>query len=278
MNQGDLSGKTAIITGAGSGMGEATARAFAREGASVGVADVNMSAAKAVAESIVAEGAKAIPIHINIAQPDSNLKAVETVMKEFGALHIAHLHAGGGPDTTILNGFIENFDKGIAITLRGCFLGMVAVAPAIRDSGGGSIIVTASAAGLIGQAGLMSYTAAKHGVIGLVKSAAVELAPHNICVNAVCPAVVHSGIFSATFPTPEDLDKVLGGYHLPNRVCRPEEVAHVVTFLASDKASFITGCAHRIDGGMLSSMSREFHQSIEDMMDTIENYRRKMQG
>jgi len=260
-----LAGRVAVVTGAGSGMGRATARLMAEEGAAVGVADIELSRAETVATEINQAGGRAIPISVDTRDVESNRAMVSSVVDAFGALHVAHLHTGGGGDSTVLDADVDGFDKGIALTLRGTFLGLTATAPAIVDAAGGSIVCTSSVAAILGQRGLCAYSAGKAGVLGLVRSAAAELAPHNVRVNAICPNVIHTGIFSWKYPRPEDLDAEVGRFHTLNRVGRPEEVANLVVFLASDKASFMTGGSYLIDGGSTSTQSWEFHEQLESM-------------
>jgi NAD(P)-dependent dehydrogenase (short-subunit alcohol dehydrogenase family) len=261
-----LAGKVAIVTGAGSGIGRATARAMSAEGAAVGCADKNPSAAEDVAAAIRADGGEALAIEFDSASADSNRAMVDTVLGTYGKLHIAHLHATSGPaDSTILNADTAAFELGIAGSLGAAFVGLVAVAPAIVESGGGSVICTSSVSALLGQPGATAYAAGKAGLLGLVRCAAAELAPHNIRVNAVLPNVIHTGIFSALYPTAEDLDEVLGRFHALKRVGRPEEVANLVVFLASDKASFITGGSHLIDGGGTVTQSFDWQNTMGTM-------------
>ncbi len=263
MSEPFLNNRVALVTGAGSGIGAATARVFAREGAAVALVDINLDNAEKIATEIRQQGGRAIALKVDVRGEEGNQAMVEKTVAEFGALHIAHLHAGGTADTTVLNANLENFDNGIGFTLRGCFLGMTACAPAIVAAGGGAIVATSSQAGLKGQRSLMAYTAAKHGVIGLVKSAAAELGPLGVRVNAVCPASVYTGIFTQAFPNVGEIDAFLGKHNALGRVGRPEEVAELVAFLASERAAFITGCAVPIDGGSSNMQSPMFQNDID---------------
>jgi NAD(P)-dependent dehydrogenase (short-subunit alcohol dehydrogenase family) len=254
MSVGVFDDRVAVITGAASGIGAATARLLGQQGAKVCCADLNEPAAKAVAEEINEMGGDAFAFGVDIADPDQNTAMAQAATTRYGALHIAVLNAGVASAGTLLDIPLEEWDRVRSINLRGTFLGLQACGREIAASGGGAIAMTASAMGLLGTSTGATYGAGKHGVLGLMKCAAVDLAPHGIRVNAVCPGTIDTPILGPLHDSPETLAAVLGPTHPIGRVGTAPEVARVLAFLVSDAASFMTGAAVQVDGGMTSAM------------------------
>lgn len=239
-----LAGKAAVVTGAGSGIGAATAARLAALGARVCCAGRTLEHVERTAETIAAAGGEAFGMRVDVASPKDNEAMVRETVARYGAVHIAHLNAGTGHWAGVLDYPLEEWDRTMAVNLRGVLLGLQAAGRAMRDAGGGSVVVTASAAGLTGVRMSAAYSASKHGVIGLVKSAALELGPLGIRVNTICPGYIASNDLMRTIG--DELD-IHSRFPL-RRPGRSEEVA----YLAGDISSFITGSVFTIDGGWLA--------------------------
>lgn len=241
-----LEDRVAVVTGAGSGIGAATAVAMAAEGATVICADIDGDRAMTVAAAI---GPSASAVQLYVSELDANDSLAEQVAREYGTVHAVHLNAGVGSPRCVLDLTVEDWDRTMAVNLRGVFLGMRAFGRVMRRGSGGSIVVTSSGAGLLGSPGFGAYAASKHGVLGLVRSAAADLGQWDIRVNAVCPGVIDTPMLGAAHGSPEALTH-LAAEHPLGRCGQPEEIARVVAFLSSDDASFITGGAYPVDGGV----------------------------
>ncbi|MBK7730831.1 MAG: SDR family oxidoreductase [Gammaproteobacteria bacterium] len=252
-----FAGKAVLVTGAGSGIGAATARAFAAAGASVCCADLNLETAQETVRSIVESGGRAVAFAGDVADEAANLAMVEQAVAELGGLDMAFLNAGVLARGPILETDVETWDRVIGINLRSVFLGLRAVVPVMKSTGGGAIAVTASVSGLRGDVDMALYTAAKHGVVGLVKCAAAEFAAGNIRVNAVAPGAVATpmaglGTIDLGPGSP------LANLHPLGRVGTPDDVAELVVFLCSDQAGFITGGIYPVDGGVMAVISPRY--------------------
>jgi len=247
---GKLTTRVAVVTGAGSGIGRASAALFAREGATVVVADINRDGADATVEQIAKAGGSAIAVAVDVARGDSVAAMIETALARFGRIDVLFNNAGIGGTFAPFADYTEDmFDRIIAINLKGVFLGMKFGIPALLKHGGGAIINTASVAGLIGARGYAAYSASKGGVIQLTKVAALEYAKQNIRVNCICPGGVDTPILDMV---PTTHRATIAKTNPMERLAQPEEIANMALFLASDDSSFATGGVFVVDGGSLA--------------------------
>ncbi len=243
-----LDNKVAIVTGAGSGIGREIALHFAEAGAKVVVSDINEDGGHGTVGQISDKGGTATFVKADTSKPADNEALVKATLKEFGSLHIAVNNAGiGGPLGLVGEYPVDGWDKVIAINLSGVFYGMRYQIPAILESGGGNIVNMASILGMVGAASSGAYVAAKHGVVGLTKAAALEYGQKGLRVNAVGPGYVRTPLVVKSLPP--DALKALEGKHAMGRLGEPEEVARLVRWLSSDEASFVTGSYYTVDGG-----------------------------
>lgn len=244
-------GKSVMITGGGTGIGKAAAILFAREGAKVTIAARRASMGEAVVEYILSEGGTAMFVQCDVAKAEDCRNAVGAIVNAYGSLDVAFNNAGIDQiGKTVVELDEEEWDRVIAVDLKGVFLCMKYQIPEMIAAGGGSIINTSSVAGLIASPGMAAYHAAKHGLIGLTKVAALECARQNIRVNAICPGGTHSELFDKWLLIPGLADQIRAAHPL-GRFAEPEEPARAVLFLASSAASFITGVALPVDGGVV---------------------------
>jgi len=246
-----LKNKVAIVTGGGSGFGEGIARRFAEEGAKVVVNDVNEANAKRVADEIVRQGGKAIPVKADVAKRPEVRMMVAAATETYGRLDIMVNNAGvTHRNQPMLDVPEEMFDRIFDVNVKAIYLAALETVPLFRKQGGGCIINTASTAGLRPRPGLTWYNASKGAVITLTKSMAVELAPDQIRVNALCPVAGETALLADFMgaDTPENRAKFKSTIPL-GRLSTPQDIANAALYLASDEASLITGAALEIDGG-----------------------------
>lgn len=246
-----LEGRVAIITGASRGIGAATSRAFAAAGAAVALAARDEAALASLADQLLAGGGRAIAVPTDVADPASVERLVDRTVGAFGRLDLAFNNAAGGGQrpTPLADLPVDAYDSAIAITLRGVFLSMRYEIPAMLEAGGGAIVNMSSTAGLEGVGGLAGYVSAKHGVIGLTKTAALDYADRNLRVNALAPGPILTDNLERAG---EDAQRLAALAMPMRRIGRPEEVAAAVVWLCSDQAAFITGATLPIDGGKLA--------------------------
>ncbi len=247
----DLKDKVAIITGGGSGIGEHTAKLYAKHGASIVIADVDEKGGNRVIDEIKKDGGKAIFVKADTSNPNDSKKSVDAAVSEFGKLDIAVNNAGiGEPQAPIGDIDIEGWNKVIAVNLSGVFYGMHYQIPAMLENGSGAIINMASILGSVGFATSSGYVAAKHGVVGLTKNGALEYASKNIRVNAIGPGFIRTPLIDENMS--DEQQEQLAGLHPIGRLGKPEEVAELCLWLASEKSSFVNGSYYPIDGGYLA--------------------------
>ena len=243
----DFDGKVALVTGGGSGIGEACVKEFAARGAKVVVADFNVPAAERVAGGVSGKDT-AVAVKVDVADPASVEAMVRFALDTYGRLDVAVNNAGIGGDASPTGEYsIECWNRVIDVNLNGVFYGMRYEIPAMLQHGGGAIVNMASILGSVGFATSAAYVAAKHGVVGLTKSAAIEYATQGIRVTSVGPGFIATPLIDANLD--QAAQKAISELHAMKRLGQAGEVAALVCFLASDAASFITGSYHVVDGG-----------------------------
>jgi NAD(P)-dependent dehydrogenase (short-subunit alcohol dehydrogenase family) len=247
---GLMDGKVALVTGAGKGIGRACALAFAREGARVLVSDADATTCEDVAKEISAAGGEARSRRCDVTREDEVAELVEACVAAFGRIDCAHNNAGGpvggGPLHTLS---LDNWHATLALNLSSVFYCMKHEIPVMQRQRGGSIVNTASGAGLIAVPMMGHYAAAKHGVLGLTKAAALENARTGVRINAVCPGTIDTPTLRAAIAHQPQMGERWLASQPGGRFGTPEEIAEAVIWLSSDKASFVTGESFVVDGG-----------------------------
>jgi len=246
----ELRGSVSLVTGGASGIGRAVAIAFASAGAKVVVADLDGRAAEATVKDIVGAGGAATSVEADVSRSADAQRLVAMTLQAYGRLDAAVNNAGlDGTRAFTADCTEENWDRTVAVNLKGVWLCMKSEIPALLKQGRGAIVNVASVGGLVGVRGLPAYTASKHGVVGLTKAAALEYAKSGIRINAVCPALVDTPMVECQLGANPELKAQALALQPVGRLGTPEEVAQAVLWLCSDAAAFVTGHAMAVDGG-----------------------------
>ena len=249
---GILDGKVALVTGGSSGIGRAAAVAFAREGARVTVADVNLEGGEETVDKIRRSGGQAVFVRTDVSKTGDVEAMVARTRETYGRVDCAFNNAGIAGDRSLIHEHPENmWDLIIDIHLKGVWLCMKYEIIQMLEQGGGAIVNTSSVAGMVGYATASPYVAAKHGIVGLTKTAALEYARKGIRANAISPGWTRTELIDHLVGTPEQEERI-GARHPMGRLCEAEEIAEAAVWLCSDAASFVTGAVLPVDGGFVA--------------------------
>lgn len=248
-----LANKVVIITGAGSGMGRAAALLFAAEGARLVLADIAGAAVEQTVRDVVGAGGMALAQRTDVSNEEDVQALIERATTEHGRLDVIWNNAGiEGPSARLADHTLEQWQRVLAVNLTGVFLGIKYALPVMLQQEGGSIINTASVAGLVGWHGAAAYSATKAAVVNLTRTAALEYAKYNVRVNCICPGVIQTAMVERiTGGTEESLERLKRMQPLP-RIGQPEDIARMALYLASDESAFVTGSAMVVDGGYIA--------------------------
>ena len=247
-----LDGKVALVTGAAAGIGQAAAVAFAREGARVVVGDLNEQRGRETVSTIEQLGGEALFAPVNVTREEEVAAMVGTAVDRFGGLHCAFNNAGVAGARMLTHEYNESeWDMIVQVHMKGVWLCMKHEITHMMEHGGGAIVNTSSVAGLVGYPGACPYVAAKHGIVGMSKAAALEYAEHGLRVNCVNPGWTRTELIDKLTATPE-LARQTGERHPLGRLAEPPEIAEAVVWLCSERASFVTGVAFPVDGGFIA--------------------------
>jgi NAD(P)-dependent dehydrogenase (short-subunit alcohol dehydrogenase family) len=266
MNTQELEGKVTIVTGAGSGIGRASAMLFAAEGAKVVVADISQEGGNKTVELISQKFGKdrAMLVGTDVGREEDVEKMIDAAVTRFGRLDVIFNNAGIYEWTSVESTPTEIWDRILAVNLRGAFLGIKYAVPHLKKTRG-VIVNTSSSLGVAGALESAAYSASKHGVIGLTKASALDLAPFHIRVNCICPGSIDTSMQAREFartPDPVKARKAYDKIYPMGRIGKPEEVAELVLFLATDRSSFITGTPFLIDGGVFAQWAESLASKI----------------
>lgn len=250
-----LKDKIAIVTGGGSGIGRGVSLAYAREGAAVVVADVNLETAQETVTEIEAAGGKALAVRVDVADPAQITAMVETARAHFGRIDILFNGAGIISNKPLLDTTVEEWDRILTVNLRGEFLCLQAAARVMVAQGRGKIINVTSVLAAQARINRAPYGAAKAGIVALTQSAAIELGPKGVYVNAIAPGSIQTGMTKGAPPTPEAAARKLAGIPV-RRLGVPDDLTGPAIFLASDESDYVSGIVMTVDGGFMASVDR----------------------